>query len=77
MANRIQKIQEEVKNETGSMAEAALRFTISFPAVTTVIPGMRKEKNVLHNVASVEKGSLSAETLKKLSAHRWIRNFYL
>ena len=75
--DRIQKIQEEVKNETGSMAEAALRFTISFPAVTTVIPGMRKEKNVLHNVASVEKGSLSADTLKKLSAHRWIRNFYL
>jgi aryl-alcohol dehydrogenase-like predicted oxidoreductase len=74
--DRIKKIQEDVQGEAGSLAEAALRFTISFPAVTTVIPGMRREKNVLHNLASVEKGPLSAELLKILSAHRWVRNFY-
>jgi aryl-alcohol dehydrogenase-like predicted oxidoreductase len=74
---RVEKIQEDVKGETNSLAEAALRYIISFGAVTSVIPGMRKVKNVEANAASVEKGALSAHLLQKLAAHRWIRNFYM
>jgi len=73
---RVQKIQKDVSGETSSLAEAALRYTISFDAVTTVIPGMRKEKNLLSNLESVEKGSLSGDLLEKIKAHRWVRNFY-
>jgi aryl-alcohol dehydrogenase-like predicted oxidoreductase len=73
---RVEKIWTEVRNETASLAEAALRFIISFPAVTTVIPGMRVENHVVDNVTSVGKGSLSPTLLQKLTAHRWIRNFY-
>jgi aryl-alcohol dehydrogenase-like predicted oxidoreductase len=73
---RVEKIWADVQDETASLPEAALRYVISFPAVTTVIPGMRREKNVLHNLASINRGPLSAPLLKKLSAHRWIRNFY-
>lgn len=73
---RVDSIWNDVKNETGSMAEAALRYIISFDAVTSVIPGMRKEKNLLANITSVNKGSLSAELLKELKVHKWIRNFY-
>jgi aryl-alcohol dehydrogenase-like predicted oxidoreductase len=74
--DRVQKLTEDVKDETSSLAEAALRYTISFDEVTTVIPGMRKEKNLLSNVASIEKGVLSEELLERLKDHRWIRNFY-
>ncbi len=74
---RMQAIQEDVAGETESLAEAALRYIISFDAVTTVIPGMRKPKNLLSNVKSIEKGSLSTELLKQLRNHRWIRNYYL
>jgi len=73
---RVEKIWADVKNETASLPEAALRYIISFPAVTTVIPGMRKEKHVLHNLASIARGPLPVPLVQKLSAHRWIRNFY-
>ncbi|MGD9487893.1 MAG: aldo/keto reductase [Calditrichaceae bacterium] len=74
--DRVQKILEDTGNETGSMAEAALRYLISFEAVTTVIPGMRKEKNLLSNVESVTRGALSEDLLERLKEHRWDRNFY-
>jgi aryl-alcohol dehydrogenase-like predicted oxidoreductase len=76
VALRVEKIIEDTKVETGSVAEAALRYLISFDAVTSVIPGMRSEKNLLLNKAAVEKGKLSPELMEKLKAHRWIRNFY-
>lgn len=73
---RTDEIWNDVKGETGSLAEAALRFVISFEAVTSVIPGMRKEKNLAANVASVEKGPLSPKLLEELKVHKWERNFY-
>jgi aryl-alcohol dehydrogenase-like predicted oxidoreductase len=74
--DRVQKIKIDAENYTESLAETALRYTISFDAVTTVIPGMRKEKNLLANAESVSKGVLPTELLEKLKAHRWVRNFY-
>ncbi len=73
---RVQKIQEVVKDETESLAEAALRFTISFEAVTTVIPGVRRLPHLLANIQAVEKGPLSDALIRKLAEHRWVRNFY-
>ncbi len=73
---RVQKISEISKGETDSLAEAALRFLIGFEAVTTVIPGMRKEKNLLANVQAVNKGALSGGLMEDLKQFRWIRNFY-
>ncbi len=73
---RVQKIAEVTAAETENIAEAALRFLISFDAVTTVIPGMRKEKNLLANVKAVKKGPLSPELMETLKPFRWIRNFY-
>jgi aryl-alcohol dehydrogenase-like predicted oxidoreductase len=55
------------------MAEMALRFTISEPTVATVIPGMRTLKNVDSNMSASEAGPLPSELLKKLEAHRWVR----
>ena len=74
--DRVNKISEDVQGETDSLAEAALRYLISFDEVTTVIPGMRREKNLLENAQSVEKGPLSEDLMEKLKTHRWVRNFY-
>jgi aryl-alcohol dehydrogenase-like predicted oxidoreductase len=74
--DRVNKISTDVQNETDSLAEAALRYLISFDEVTTVIPGMRKEKNLIENVQSVEKGPLSDGLMEQLKIHRWVRNFY-
>jgi aryl-alcohol dehydrogenase-like predicted oxidoreductase len=73
---RVDSIMNDVKNEVNSMSEAALRYVISFDAVTSVIPGMRKEKNLLANIASIKKGPLPAELLKELKTHKWNKNFY-
>ncbi len=73
---RVDEIWNDVKSETESIAEAALRFIISFDAVTSVIPGMRKEKNLKDNIKSVDKGPLSPKLLEKLKVHKWERNFY-
>jgi aryl-alcohol dehydrogenase-like predicted oxidoreductase len=56
-----------------SLPEMALRFILSSPAVDTVIPGMRKERNVRANIAASEAGPLAPDLLTRLRAHRWDR----
>ena len=58
------------------LPEVALRYCISAPAVSTIIPGMRSVRNVDANVRSVELGPLPAGQLELLRHHRWERNFY-
>lgn len=56
-----------------TMPEMALRFVLSNPSVSTVIPGMRKSRYVQANVAASDAGPLSEELLRRLRAHRWER----
>jgi aryl-alcohol dehydrogenase-like predicted oxidoreductase len=56
-----------------TMAEMALRFILSNPDVDTVIPGMRKARNVESNVAASDAGPLPEELLRMLRGHRWDR----
>lgn len=56
-----------------TMAEMALRFVLSEPAVGTVIPGMRSERNVEANMNTSNAGPLPAELRQELSKHRWVR----
>ena len=56
-----------------TMPEMALRFILSNPDVTTVIPGMRKARHVASNVAASAVGPLSPELLAELRHHRWDR----
>ena len=57
-----------------SMAEIALRFILASPDVSTIIPGMRKIKNVEANCAASAAGPVPADLHRKLRAHRWDRN---
>jgi aryl-alcohol dehydrogenase-like predicted oxidoreductase len=73
---RVERIIDDMKEECDSVAECALRFTTSFDAVTTVIPGMRNTSRVIENVNTINKGKLTFDLLEKLKSHRWERNFY-
>lgn len=55
------------------MAEMALRFIQSNPDISTIIPGMRRLKNVEINTASSDGKGLSPELIKTLKGHRWDR----
>ena len=57
-----------------TMAEMALRFSLSDPTVATVIPGMRSLRNVEANMAASEAGPLSEGLLTQLEQHRWVRH---
>jgi aryl-alcohol dehydrogenase-like predicted oxidoreductase len=54
----------------------ALRFCLSHPAVTSVIPGMRTVRHAEANAALSDQGPLPAETMAILKRHAWDRNFY-
>jgi aryl-alcohol dehydrogenase-like predicted oxidoreductase len=56
-----------------SMPEMALRFILTNPTVSTIIPGMRKTKHVESNVAASDAGPLPSTLLEELRAHRWER----
>jgi aryl-alcohol dehydrogenase-like predicted oxidoreductase len=56
-----------------TMAEMALRFILSNPTVSTIIPGMRSERHVRQNLATSDGTGLTEELLKKLKLHRWDR----
>lgn len=56
-----------------TMPEMALRFILSNPTVSTIIPGMRKSAHVESNIAASNAGSLSADLLNELRKHRWDR----
>lgn len=56
-----------------TMAEMALRFITMNESVGTIIPGMRKTRNVEMNTAVSDGRGLSASLHKELRSHRWDR----
>ncbi|MFC5651631.1 aldo/keto reductase [Paenibacillus solisilvae] len=74
--DRVQQMAEELGVEPDNFAETALRFVLSQPAVSTVIPGMRSVRNVERNMSVGDGQGLPADQLAKLAKHRWIRSFY-
>jgi aryl-alcohol dehydrogenase-like predicted oxidoreductase len=74
--NRVQEIVTDLNISNEDMAETSLRYVLSHPSVSTVIPGMRTITNAERNCKVGDGKGLSQESYKKLKAHRWIRNFY-
>lgn len=62
--------------EASSLPELDLRYILSFDEVSSVIPGMRKTKNVEANVAVSDGRKLSPQLMDTLKQHVWERNFY-
>jgi len=73
---RVQNIVSDLKITADQMAETALRYVLSHPAVSVVIPGMRSVPNVERNCQVGDGRGLPGEQVEKLKAHRWVRNFY-
>jgi aryl-alcohol dehydrogenase-like predicted oxidoreductase len=59
--------------ETMTMPELALRFILYHPAVSTVIPGMRRPGHVRANLAVSDGAPLPGPLLAQLRQHRWDR----
>jgi aryl-alcohol dehydrogenase-like predicted oxidoreductase len=68
--------RQGTRKSEDEMAEIALRYILSHPAVSTVIPGMRSVRNVERNMAVGDGEGLPEDRTRRLKSHRWVRNFY-
>jgi len=69
---RVEKLKKILP--TGmTLPQMALRYILSFPAVSTIIVGMRKPEHVRQNIAASDAGPLDAALLQVLKTHRWDR----
>ncbi len=73
---RVGALQRDLGAADGSLARTALRFCLSHPAVSTVIPGMRTVRNVESNASVSDEGALDRATIEVLKRHVWDKNFY-
>lgn len=73
---RAERLKSFLGEEAATLPELALKFCLAHPAVSTVIPGMRRPEHVRQNSAISNEKSLSPKTIAGLQANAWPRNFY-
>lgn len=76
VVTHVSALQADLGDTGESLAETALRFCISHPALSSVIPGMRQIRNVESNMGVSARGPLSEAVLATLARHAWAKNFY-
>lgn len=70
---RVERLEQLVP--TGmDLPELALRFILDHPAVSTVIPGMRRPAHVERNLGASDGEPLPPRLMEALRAHRWDRD---
>ena len=73
---RVERLKSQLDKETPTLSALALKFCLSHPAVSTVIPGMRRQEHVEANCAVSDLPPLSSAKRALLKEHAWARNFY-
>ena len=73
---RVQEINTDTSVAVEKLPELALRFCLSHPAVSSVIPGMRTSGHVKSNAEASQKGPLPSAIIARLRDSRWVRNYY-
>jgi len=73
---KVEAMRPILEGSAKSMARAALRFCLSHPAVSTVIPGLRNAQQAEENSAASDDGPLPADVIAELRAFRWVRQPY-
>jgi aryl-alcohol dehydrogenase-like predicted oxidoreductase len=73
---RVNAIADDLDVGVEGLAEIALRFCLSNPATSVVIPGMRSTRNVERNLAAAAAGRLDTSRLAALRRHRWVADYY-
>lgn len=74
--DRVETLQALCKPFYTNLAEAAMRFVLSEPGVSTLIPGMKNRREVDLNIAYCDDDVFPGELKSKLAEHTWVRNYY-
>jgi aryl-alcohol dehydrogenase-like predicted oxidoreductase len=73
---RVEKIKEAIGSAEPDIATAALKFALKPAAVSTVIPGMRNERQAELNCGVSDQPAMSGELEIKLHEHAWRRGIW-
>jgi aryl-alcohol dehydrogenase-like predicted oxidoreductase len=73
---RVEELKKLCAPYYPTLAEAAMRFLLSSPEVSTVIPGMLTPAEVDMNVAYADGEPFPDDLLVALAEHNWPRNYY-
>jgi len=73
---RVSRLRPLLQTGGQTLAQGALRFCLSHPAVSTVIVGTVNASHIHEDAAASALGQLDAGTRLKLKSHAWPRNFY-
>ena len=76
LVSRTDKLKDLLGKEAQTLPELDLRYILSFDEISSVIPGMRKTRNVEANAAVSDGRKLTPQLMETLKQHTWERNFY-
>ena len=71
-----EEIRHDLAGTSYTMAQAALKFALAHPAVSTVIPGIRSVAQAEANCAVSDLPSMSLALQEKLRRHNWRRGLW-
>jgi aryl-alcohol dehydrogenase-like predicted oxidoreductase len=72
----VEALKELCKPYYATLPEAAMRYVLSAPQVSTLIPGMKNRAEVDMNIIYSDGKIFPDALMMKLSSHGWIRNYY-
>jgi aryl-alcohol dehydrogenase-like predicted oxidoreductase len=75
-ARRADALKPLLGGQASSLPELALRFVLSRPEVSTVIPGIRRSEHARANAAVSDGRRLDSAILQALKAHAWEKKWY-
>jgi aryl-alcohol dehydrogenase-like predicted oxidoreductase len=73
---RVEALKKEIAGSGYTMSQAALKFVLAHPAVSTVIPGIRSVAQAEANAAVSGLPDMSEDLLLRLRKHAWQRAFW-
>ena len=74
---RLEKLENLTKRYYPNLAEAAVRFALASPEVSTAILGMSTARRIRENLAFSDGEEFPEELRDELVQHEWRRNFYV
>ncbi len=73
---RVAAVRKDLEGSGYNLVQAALKFVLAHPAVSTVIPGIRNPAQAEANCAVSDLEPLPSPLLVTLRRHNWLRGFW-
>ena len=73
---RVEAVRDDLRDTGYTLPQAALKFILAHPAVSTVIPGMRNATQAALNCSVSDLPDLPANVIARLRRHNWRRGVW-